>query len=68
MLGGIEDPYVALDGVLQGIDWQDWPNVLYPDIYNYFIETPSQYTKQDLKAYKGLDGYKYLWMAGSVTS
>ena len=62
MLGDIEDPYFTLDTCCsseQGIEWQNWPNVLYPDIYNYFIETPSEYTKQELKAYKSLDGYKY---------
>ena len=62
MLGDIEDPYFTLDTRCssdQGIEWQNWPNVLYPDIYNYFIETPSEYTKQELKAYKSLDGYKY---------
>ena len=62
MLGDIEDPYFTLDtrcSSEQGIEWQNWPNVLYPDIYNYFIETPSEYTKQELKAYKSLDGYKY---------
>ena len=61
-LGDIEDPYFTLDtrcSSEQGIEWQNWPNVLYPDIYNYFIETPSEYTKQELKAYKSLDGYKY---------
>ncbi len=33
------------------------PDVQYPDIYNYFIDTPSIYTKEDLKS---LDAYKYL--------
>ena len=54
MLGDIEDPYFTLDtrcSSEQGIEWQNWPNVLYPDIYNYFIETPSEYTKQELKAW-----------------
>ena len=61
LLGDIEDPYFTLDHCSreQGIEWQNWPNVVYPDIYNYFIETPSPYTKQELKAYKSLDGYQY---------
>lgn len=33
------------------------PSIEYPDIYNYFINTPSPCTKED---YKNSDGYKYL--------
>ena len=63
MLGDI-DPYFILDEARcsrepQGLEWQNCPNVLYADIYNYFIVTPS-YTKEELKAYKSLEGYKWL--------
>ena len=58
LLGGMQDPYVTIS-VNTSVDWLNWPNVEYPDIYNYFIATPSGYTEQQLKAYKSLDGYKY---------
>ena len=40
------------------LEWQDWPEVQYPDIYNYLVATPSPYTMQELKAYKSLEGYR----------
>ena len=39
-------------------------DVEYPDIYNYLINTIRPISKEELKAYKNLDGYKYL-MGGS---
>ena len=60
LLGGIEDPYLTkdLDRGEKGLEWQDWPAVEYPDIFNYLIATPSPYTMQELKAYKSLEGYR----------
>lgn len=57
---GVDDPYTFSSGQFDAV-----PNIEYPDIYNYFINTPSPYTKEELKAYKSLDGYKYL-LAGWV--
>lgn len=37
------------------LDWFDWPDVEYPDIYSYFIATPGVTTQ----AYKSMDGYKF---------
>lgn len=31
-------------------DWQNWPEVEYPDIFNFLIETPGLYTGEILKA------------------
>ena len=33
------------------------PSVTYIDIVNYLLWTPSKYTKDDLKSYKGLEAY-----------
>ena len=37
MVGGMEDPYITISAASSEgtVDRQDWPNVLYPDIYNY---------------------------------
>ena len=39
---------------------EEFPNILYPDIVNYLLYTPSKYTTEDLKEYKGLDAYNQL--------
>ena len=39
---------------------EEFPNIQYPDIMNYLLYTPSKYTTEDLKAYKGLDAYNQL--------
>ena len=58
-LGGIDDPYLQEPSVV-GEDWNSWPSVEYPDIYNYLIQTPSLYTGESLKAYKkSLEAYNY---------
>ncbi|KAL3885168.1 hypothetical protein ACJMK2_025263 [Sinanodonta woodiana] len=33
------------------------PSVTYPDIVNYLVFSPSPYSSEDLKSYKGLDAY-----------
>ena len=47
------------------IDPKKWPQVAYGDIYNYLIDSKSVFSKTSLKAYKGLEAYKYL-VAGYV--
>ena len=65
LLGGITDPYITmelrLDQDSESLDWQNWPEVRYLDIFNYLITTPSPYTMQELRAYKSLEfeGYKH---------
>ena len=60
ILGNIEDPYVRSDVSGTNVEWYDWPNVEFPDIYSYLIAAPSPCTKEELKAYKSMDGYKYV--------
>ena len=58
ILGGITDPYLTMERKQDGLEWHEWPNVQYPDIYNYFIATPSPCTKEEMKPYKSLEGYR----------
>jgi len=54
-----EDPYCRLEkpSTFSGnaIEWHKWPDVMYPDVYNYLILTPSLYTHEQLKSYKSLE-------------
>ena len=57
-----KDPFCELESrqaSFLGLDWNEWPYVLYVDIYNYLILTPSEYIHDQLKAYKSLEGYNY---------
>ena len=56
-LGKIEDPYLHWEHSTLKEEWQNWPKVEYPDIYNFLIQSPSIYTGESLKAYKSLDAY-----------
>ena len=57
----VQDPYYRAENPKATVDnlveWNDWPDISYADIYNYLILTPSLYTHEQLKAYKSLDGY-----------
>ena len=52
------DPYLSKDFVSES-NQELWPEIEYPDIYNYLINTTSSYTKEQLKAYKSMDGYNF---------
>ena len=51
----IPDPYSISEGWKKEVE--SWPDLTYGDIYEYLIETPGQYTKESLKAYKSLEAY-----------
>ena len=36
------------------------PSVAYPDMVNYLVFSPSPYTAEDLKSYKGLEAYNQM--------
>ena len=54
----LRDPYEIED-----IEWIDdltvWSPVEFGEIYSYLVETPGQFTKEGMKAYKRLDAFKY---------
>ena len=60
VLGSIEDPYTLKKEGSVKHDPSLWPCVEYPDIYYYLVTTPSIYSKDQLKAYKILEAYKYI--------
>ena len=63
---GLVDPYCALESgnssYSSSMEWYEWPDVTYPDIYNFLINTrtTSYCTHEQLKAYRSLDGYNFL--------
>ena len=61
MLGGIEDPYAFHkgDSVKRDEGYGHVLNTL-TFITIYWVTTPSSYTKDQLKAYKSLEAYKYV--------
>lgn len=55
----LPDPY-SIPAEQWVVDRSKWPPISWPDIYNYLIQTPSVYTKENLRAYKSLDAYNYV--------
>ena len=39
------------------VEWSEWPDEMFADIFNYLAVTISLYTREQLKAYKNIDGY-----------
>ena len=53
------DPYVSKNfvSVISGSRQELWPEIEYPDIFDYLIYTTSSHTREQLKAYKSMDDY-----------
>ena len=69
-IGGL-DPYCRLESrgksaFVTAVEWMNWPDVTYADVYNYLILT-SSLTYDQLKAYKSLEGYNH-FINGWVTN
>ena len=70
-----EDPYCRMESPesFSGapIQWHEWPDLMYADIYNYLILTPSLYTHEQLKSYKSLEAYNQFvngWVSNIVVT
>ena len=71
LLGYREDPYSCFESKGKTSDSNSlnctrWPEVTYPDIYNYLILTPG-ITHEQLKAFKSMEGYNF-YISGKVNN
>ena len=56
---GCHDPYVT-SSTVRNCEDSLFPPVQWPDIHNHLINAPSPYTRQELKAFKSLEAYRYM--------
>lgn len=55
LIGG-EDPYcMSVDCWSEDVELL--PKIIYPDIVNYLLFTPSPHMQEDLRCFKGLEAY-----------
>ena len=40
-------------------DVSRWPPIEFPHVYTYLIDTPGEFTREKLKAFKSLQAYNY---------
>ena len=59
----LPDPYSISEG--WSTETANFPDVTYPDIYNYLIETPSEFTRDKMKVYKSLEAFNF-FVSGHV--
>ena len=53
----LEDPYAITTGWLADIS--KLPNITWSNVIKYLVDTPSEYTKEAVKAFKSLDGFEF---------
>ena len=72
LAGFSEDPYCRLEmkgkgsSAVVSVEWTNWPDISWADIYNYLILMPGV-THEQLKAYKSLEGYNF-YVNGKVSN
>ena len=44
-------------------EWHDdialWPSLEFPSVYSYLVDTPGEFTREKLKAFKSLEAHNY---------
>ena len=57
----LPDPYLCEGNWVDDVSQSQcqWPGTEYGDIYQYLVETPGPYTRDNMKAYKSLEAYNY---------
>ena len=53
----LPDPLALKEGWRNDVSYL--PDVGWPDIYNYLVNTPGEFTKESLKGYKSLKAYNF---------
>ncbi len=75
-IAGVTDPYDLPSHLFTPIEKQlkfdrkMLPELCYPDIFHYLVDTTSSYTMDSMKAFKSLESYKYFvagWVHGMQT-
>lgn len=57
---GLSDPYLMPKSMFQPLkDVDNYPKVMFGDVYCYLLHSKSSYTENDMRAYKSLRAYKY---------
>jgi len=72
---GLVDPYYHLEGNtnyfsssrFSTVEWYEWPEVTYADVFNYLINTTSYCTFEQLRAYRSMEAFNFL-VNGWVTN
>ena len=72
---GLVDPYCHLEGKancfnssrFSTVEWYEWPEVTYADVFNYLINMTSYCTFEQLKAYRSMEAFNFL-INGWVTN